>query len=725
MLFVLKHFDGQTIGSLIIKSSSLAILSELKKIPGFSAVSEIDTNKGLSRLFGRSVDSDDEVTEFEGSHSPIRKSGLDLESSRLNSPKSPMSPSNYGSPSYSNTRKSSVSFTTPNTTSQNTTRRASINSRSNSCFNYSRFDLQISQSNESKFELADDIFNQLSVLLTPQALAHTQLINRLMGIIIEIHEISDLCDLDDHVERERLLTLASCIEDTIDADVDDADVVCSRGRKRIDLLTELKQKAERLLIALHKDASSARRIETKNYSLAASLDGLIEGISPLLEQLQAVLNRFSFIDTSIDDMKGRLELEGTRFINADFIFRLPDAYEGQSIASLAIIAGAGSMLRYIRNFWPEFSSLGVNSSFIQGLKATKDLDDVDFSNAVVLRGMGFDPELLLAAGFGAVDIISAGFSASELRSGGIDVTVLKSAGLADTTSKLIGFDIDIQKEILIEFCKNMRWLNWLKHDGWDIVKNTEIAAMPTATLVNVELGLRTIGRGDVSKQYSVISNLSKVSGLKIDSNGCVTKLILPSNNLSGPLPHNIGYISTLTQIVLNSNKIVGNIPESIGLLTSLEVIYLNDNEITGEIPHSFKALKNLKILCLDRNKLSGLVPQSLASLRKLQRLTLNNNNFSGQLPYRLVELVSLQELFLQNNRFKGPFPEFLGRMPNLKTLQLSNNYFTGTIPDSWINLSKLTTLSIDGNSGATIDTMTRIKLQRYLNTCRLKFDSSK
>lgn len=727
-LFATIHFDTYSIGSLLIKSGSSKIFESYKKLPGFSAVVEIEGSRGVSsaltKLFDHSVDSDDEITEFESSRTLFNKTNLSLGISGMNSPSSPTSPNGYGSPPYSSSRKLSVSFAS-HSLSSTSNRRGSINSRTNSCYNYSRFDSQISCSNDSKFELAEDIYNQLSAVLRPKALAHTQLINRMIGIVIDIHEIASLCDNDDSFERDRLISISSSIENTIDADLGDYDVICSRGRKRIDLLTELKQKAERLIIALKKDAQQARKIETKNYSLAASLDSLIEGLTPMFEQLSTSLNHFSFIDTSIEDMKLKLELEGTKFITSDFIFLLPDAYEGQSIASLAIIAGAGTVIRHIRNYWPDFTSLGVSSSsvFMQGLKGSKDQNaEVDFSNAVNLRAMGFDPSLLLSAGFGACDIIAAGYSASELRDAGIDITVLKSAGLADTTSKIIGFDIDIQKEILMEFCKNMEYKQWFKHEGWDIVKSMENKQLPTATLVNVELGLRTIGLGEVSKQLSVISNLSKVVGLKINNSGCVIKIILPSNNLSGPLPRNIGYISTLTQIVLNSNKIIGNIPESIGLLQSLEVLYLNDNLLEGNVPSSFKGLKSLKILCLDNNKLSGVVPQTFASLRKLQRLTLHHNHFSGQLPYRLVELLSLEELLLQNNRFQGPIPEFLGRMTNLKTLNLSHNYFSGPVPDTFTGLNKLTSLSLEGNSGVKVDMMTRIKLQRYLNTCKLKFD---
>ena len=645
-LFTAIHFDNYSIGSLLIKSGSSQIFESYKKIPGFTKVVDIEGNRvgsSLKKLFDHSVDSDDEVTEFEGSQTLFNKTNLSLGISAMNSPNSPNSPTNYGSPPYTS-RKLSVSFVS-NSLSSTTNRRGSINSRTNSCYNYSRFDSQISSSNDSKFELAEDIYNQISAVLRPKALAHTQLINRMIGIVIDIHEIASLCDADDSSERDRLISISSSIENTIDADLDDGDVICSRGRKRIDLLTELKQKAERLIIALKKDAQQARKIETKNYSLAASLDSLIEGLTPMFEQLSASLNHFSFIDTSIEDMKQKLELEGTKFITSDFIFLLPDAYEGQSIASLAIIAGTGTVIRHIRNYWPDFTSLGVTRSsvFMQGLKASKDLSgEVDFSNAVTLRGMGFDPSLLLSAGFGACDIIAAGYSASELRDAGIDITVLKSAGLADTTSKIIGFDIDIQKEILMEFCKNMEYKQWLKHEGWDIVKSTNNQQqLPTATLVNVELGLRTIGLGEVSKQLNVISNLSKVVGLKINNNGCVIKIILPSNNLSGPLPNNIGYISTLIQIVLNSNKINGCIPESIGLLQNLEVLYLNDNLLEGNIPSSFKGLKSLRVLCLDNNKLSGVVPQSFASLRKLQRLTLNHNHFSGQLPY--LSLIHISE----------------------------------------------------------------------------------
>jgi hypothetical protein len=205
-IFSFAHYDGQTVGSLVIKSSSSVILLGLKKIPGFSAIAEVEINRGqnsLSKLF----DADVEVTEFEG-NSPINNTGHGLVMSHLNSPKSPLCSSNYGSPPYTNTRKSSVSFVSPNSISTSINRRGSINSRSNSCFNYSRFDLQLSQSNESKFDVADEIYNQLSSVLTPKALAHTQLINRLIGITGDIHDVASICDMDDINERERLISIA-------------------------------------------------------------------------------------------------------------------------------------------------------------------------------------------------------------------------------------------------------------------------------------------------------------------------------------------------------------------------------------------------------------------------------------------------------------------------------------------------------------------------------------
>jgi hypothetical protein len=81
-------------------------------------------------------------------------------------------------------------------------------------------------------------------------------------------------------------------------------------------------------------------------------------IEPQAAKKSAANVTYNFI--SINEKIAR---DGTKFFTSDFIFQNQSIRSGgHSIGSLAIVAGAGAVLRHIRQYWPEFTAL--NGSFI-------------------------------------------------------------------------------------------------------------------------------------------------------------------------------------------------------------------------------------------------------------------------------------------------------------------------------------------------------------------------
>jgi hypothetical protein len=113
------------------------------------------------------------------------------------------------------------------------------------------------------------------------------------------------------------------------------------------------------------------------------------------------------------------------------LLKYVDAYEGQSVGSLAIIAGAGAILTDIRRHWVGLTALGggdsnsskdeynaTSSSYSKdSLSADGSIsnsesetwnplaDKINFSDARTLRILGFSIQELKAAGFSDIDIL--------------------------------------------------------------------------------------------------------------------------------------------------------------------------------------------------------------------------------------------------------------------------------------------------------------------------------
>jgi gliding motility-associated-like protein len=148
--------------------------------------------------------------------------------------------------------------------------------------------------------------------------------------------------------------------------------------------------------------------------------------------------------------------------------------------------------------------------------------------------------------------------------------------------------------------------------------------------------------------WNIKNPMKSWQGVKVNTSGCVTHLLLNDLGLSG----------TLTDLKLDS-------------LIELELI---GNKFTGSIP-SFSNLKKLKALWLSGNQLSGSVPNF--QLSELQTIDLANNNLSGSIP--AFNLSNLTELGLANNKLTGVIPTL--NTPKLAWIRLNNNALTGNIPN--------------------------------------------
>lgn len=81
---------------------------------------------------------------------------------------------------------------------------------------------------------AEDILGLIDVLLEPSAVAHTNLLLRLVGLCGDLVKLRTMAEFSGRVaEAQRLTNLCGCLERTIDADMNDSNVVGGRSRKRL------------------------------------------------------------------------------------------------------------------------------------------------------------------------------------------------------------------------------------------------------------------------------------------------------------------------------------------------------------------------------------------------------------------------------------------------------------------------------------------------------------
>lgn len=145
-------------------------------------------------------------------------------------------------------------------------------------------------------------------------------------------------------------------------------------------------------------------------------------------------------------------------------------------------------------------------------------------------------------------------------------------------------------------------------------------------------------------------------GVRTNSSGAVTELVLDDNNLTGTLPSQLGELAELERLVLDGNSLTGRVPPDLGNLGKLTMLNLRDNSLSGSIPAELGALASLDTLDLFNNDLSGPIPAALGNLASVQRLTVGWNELTG------------------------PIPAELGQLDNATYINFSRNELTGTIP---------------------------------------------
>eukprot|EP00934_Nitzschia_sp_Nitz4_P003684 Nitzschia sp. Nitz4//scaffold14_size191712//112655//114940//NITZ4_001731-RA/size191712-augustus-gene-0.247-mRNA-1//-1//CDS//3329536951//3674//frame0 len=192
-----------------------------------------------------------------------------------------------------------------------------------------------------------------------------------------------------------------------------------------------------------------------------------------------------------------------------------------------------------------------------------------------------------------------------------------------------------------------------------------------------------------------------VFGASCNSDGFVSRLVLPDISVSGSLPRDIGLLTHLTHLDMSSNKIGGNLPSTIGMLNKLTHLDLRSNQFTGFAPNNAQKLSSLEQFHLSDNRFDGEIPyQYLIDLPKVKIINLKNNMFSGIVhddDKELWGIETLVSLDLSNNSFEGQMPGFLSEITSLQSIDFSNNAFTGTIPAAYAEMERLATFIFNHN----------------------------
>jgi hypothetical protein len=216
----------------------------------------------------------------------------------------------------------------------------------------------------------EELQRQLHELLSPAAVALTQLMQRLVGFSADLLFLSERCHRSaQYTEGDRLLALRAAVEGALESDHHDGvhELVCGRGRRRLDNLQVLVQQVQLGSKELQRLAMRSRT--ECDFTGAQALDEVAADLTGCLARIEEGLREgvFSMLDAEhgVASAEYGLEItehiarEGTGFITSDYIFQFASGKEGHSIGSLAIIAGAGAVLRYIRARWPELTALSA------------------------------------------------------------------------------------------------------------------------------------------------------------------------------------------------------------------------------------------------------------------------------------------------------------------------------------------------------------------------------
>ena len=242
--------------------------------------------------------------------------------------------------------------------------------------------------------------------------------------------------------------------------------------------------------------------------------------------------------------------------------------------------------------------------------------------------------------------------------------------------------------------------HWREQGNWN-----------TARIIQNWRGVRTNSAGFVTELLLPNNNLTGTLPPELGDLPQLRRLVLRANNLSGTLPRELGRLSQLTMLDLSRNSLEGTIPSDLGSLSRLDSLLLRGNELTGPIPRELGNLGSLRRLQLSSNQLSGPVPPELGKLANLTNMNLSRNELTAAIPPELAKLGAIRILSVSRNNLTGMIPPELGDLAALESLYLYENQLTGGIPVSLTNLSELETLWIQDNglSGPLIGELTNLQ----------------
>ncbi|CAN0466599.1 unnamed protein product [Ectocarpus sp. 12 AP-2014] len=110
------------------------------------------------------------------------------------------------------------------------------------------------------------------------------------------------------------------------------------------------------------------------------------------------------------------------------------------------------------------------------------------------------------------------------------------------------------------------------------------------------------------ENWNTDAALSQWQGVKVNRQGRVVEVSLPTNNLTGEIPKALADLVSLEGLDLHQNKFYGTIPAELGQLPRLKRLRLSNNDLSGKIPEEVKSMATLEQFDCSDNKLSGLLP---------------------------------------------------------------------------------------------------------------------
>lgn len=246
--------------------------------------------------------------------------------------------------------------------------------------------------------------------------------------------------------------------------------------------------------------------------------------------------------------------------------------------------------------------------------------------------------------------------------------------------------LSVERSALIDIYNSTAGDNWSVNTDW-------LSDLP----VGYWTGITVNDEGAVTKIIFFQNNLDGELPKSIGNFYYLEELYINYNNVSGNLPEEIGNLKHLKCLDLHNNRFSGNIPESIGNLKELEYFYISDNRFNGSIPESIGNFTKLKVFECWNNPVSGSIPESIGNLVNLKDLRICYTYISGSIPESIGNLVNLTDLFLLRNSLSGAIPSSIGNLTNLERMSYYSNYFTGNIPASFVNLKKAVHCDISYN----------------------------